>query len=66
MILAGFKSSFQPFHAKQAMLRRVAAELDRYDDAGRARPSLAPTTATATSDRPSIVRASTPARVDAE
>jgi len=66
MILAGFKSSFQPFHEKQAMLRRVAAELDRYDEAGRARPSLAPTTATATSDRPSIVRASTPARVDAE
>jgi adenosine deaminase len=35
MIVAGFKSSFQPFHEKQAMLRRVAAELDRYDDAGR-------------------------------
>jgi adenosine deaminase len=35
MIVAGFKSSFQPFHEKQAMLRRVTAELDRYDDAGR-------------------------------
>jgi adenosine deaminase len=41
MILAGFKSSFQPFHEKQAALRRVGAELDRYDDNGvlRAAPS---------------------------
>jgi len=42
MILAGFKSSFQPFHEKQAMLRRVAAELERYDESGGARPTLAP------------------------
>jgi adenosine deaminase len=49
MIVAGFKSSFQPFHEKQAMLRRVAAELERYDDAGRLRPSASPLT---TSDRP--------------
>jgi adenosine deaminase len=63
MILSGFKSSFQPFHEKQAMLRRVAAELDRYDDAGQLRPSAAPVAA---SDRPSIARASAPARVDAE
>jgi adenosine deaminase len=34
IIVAGFKSSFQPFHEKQAMLRKVTAELDRYDDAG--------------------------------
>jgi len=34
MILAGFKSSFQPFHEKQAALRRVGVELDRYDDNG--------------------------------
>jgi adenosine deaminase len=34
MILAGFKSSFQPFHEKQAALRRVGAELDKYDDNG--------------------------------
>src|SRR6187397_1892947 len=32
MILAGVKSSFQPFHEKQASVRRVAAELDRYSD----------------------------------
>jgi adenosine deaminase len=49
MIVAGFKSSFQPFHEKQAMLRRVAAELERYDDAGRLRPSASPPT---TSERP--------------
>jgi len=34
IILAGFKSSFQPFHEKQAALRRVGAELDKYDDNG--------------------------------
>src|SRR6187397_2468137 len=32
LILAGVKSSFQPFHEKQASVRRVAAELDRYSD----------------------------------
>jgi adenosine deaminase len=37
MIVAGFKSSFQPFHEKQAMLRRVVAELDRYDENGNLR-----------------------------
>jgi adenosine deaminase len=35
VILAGFKSSFRPFHEKQAALRRVVAELDRFDDEGR-------------------------------
>jgi adenosine deaminase len=34
IILAGFKSSFQPFHERQAQLRRVAHELSRYDDSG--------------------------------
>ncbi|HLV64447.1 MAG TPA: adenosine deaminase [Polyangiaceae bacterium] len=34
MILAGFKSSFQPFHERQALLRKVAHELARYDDDG--------------------------------
>jgi adenosine deaminase len=38
MIVAGFKSTFRPFHEKQAALRRVAAELDRYDDTGHHRP----------------------------
>jgi adenosine deaminase len=40
MILAGVKSSFQPFHEKQASVRRVAAELDRYsDEDGSLRPT---------------------------
>ena len=64
MILAGFKSSFQPFHEKQAMLRRVAAELDRYDDAGATRPSLPPTAMA--SDTPPRARASASLRADAE
>lgn len=34
MVLAGFKSSFLPFHEKQAMLRQVATELEHYDDRG--------------------------------
>jgi adenosine deaminase len=48
MIVAGFKSSFQPFHEKQAALRRVTAELDRYDDHGNRLPATA-----AGQDRPS-------------
>jgi adenosine deaminase len=35
MVLSGFKSSFLPFHEKQAYLRRTSAELGRYDDDGR-------------------------------
>jgi adenosine deaminase len=42
MILAGFKSSFQPFHEKQAQLRKVAAELERYDDFGVLRDGASP------------------------
>jgi adenosine deaminase len=37
IVLAGFKSSFLPFHEKQAYLRRVGAELGRYDDQGNRR-----------------------------
>jgi len=32
LIIAGFKSSFLPFHERQAALRRVARELDQFDD----------------------------------
>jgi len=32
IVLAGFKSSFLPFHEKQALLRRASAELAAYDD----------------------------------
>ncbi len=34
MIMAGFKSSFLPFHERQSYLRRVGQELARYDDDG--------------------------------
>jgi len=34
IVLAGFKSSFLPFHEKQALLRQVSAELEQYDDYG--------------------------------
>ena len=37
LIVAGFKSSFQPFHEKQALLRKVAQELARYDENGNMR-----------------------------
>lgn len=35
IVIAGFKSSFRPFHERQAAIRKVAAELDRYDSEGR-------------------------------
>jgi adenosine deaminase len=35
IIMAGFKSSFLPFHEKQLLVRRVGAELKRYDDSGK-------------------------------
>lgn len=37
IVIAGFKSSFMPFHEKQAALRRVTQELSRFDDFGRLR-----------------------------
>jgi adenosine deaminase len=39
MVLAGFKSSFLPFHEKQALMREVSAELARYDDHGHRAPA---------------------------
>jgi len=37
IILGGFKSSFRPFHERQAAVRKVIAEMDRYDDNGQRR-----------------------------
>jgi adenosine deaminase len=34
IVMAGFKSSFLPFHERQAYLRRVGQELARFDDDG--------------------------------
>jgi hypothetical protein len=63
MILAGFKSSFQPFHEKQAMIRRAISELDRYDDLGVQRPAG---TLGLPSERPPRVRMSASVRPDAD
>jgi adenosine deaminase len=41
MVMAGFKSSFLPFHERQEYLRRVGQELARYDDDGN--PLTSPT-----------------------
>jgi adenosine deaminase len=42
MIVAGFKSSFLPFHIKQQYLRRVAEDLTRFTDDGQIKPPTAP------------------------
>ncbi len=49
LVVAGFKSSFQPFHEKQAMLRRVTQELASFDSSGR---RLTAATAAAPAPRP--------------
>jgi adenosine deaminase len=41
LIVAGFKSSFQPFHEKQAMLRRVTTELRSFNERGERVESVA-------------------------
>jgi adenosine deaminase len=38
VIVAGFKSAFLPFHIKQAYLRRVTEELERFQPDGHIRP----------------------------
>lgn len=42
IITAGFKSAFLPFHVKQAYLRRVSEELDRFSADGTIKPMPAP------------------------
>lgn len=39
VIVAGFKSAFLPFHIKQAYLRRVTEELERFQPDGSIRPA---------------------------
>jgi adenosine deaminase len=41
IILGGFKSSFRPFHERQAAVRKVIVEMDRYDDEGKLKLSTA-------------------------
>jgi adenosine deaminase len=64
MIMAGFKSSFLPFHERQAYLRRVGQELARYDDDGNplTSPTFAPVASTV-NDRNEWTHAPTSASV---
>ncbi|MBK8257589.1 MAG: adenosine deaminase [Polyangiaceae bacterium] len=50
MIVAGFKSSFLPFHIKQQYLRRIAEELTRFSDDGQVKPPTPPTSGRGRSD----------------
>jgi adenosine deaminase len=43
LILAGFKSTFLPFHIKQSYLRHVAQDLQRFSEDGKIAPPPAPT-----------------------
>ena len=43
MLTAGFKSAFLPFHVKQAYLRRVTDELERFMPDGQIKPMPPPT-----------------------
>jgi adenosine deaminase len=44
IIVAGFKSAFLPFHVKQAYLRRVTEELERFTAEGSIKPMPPPST----------------------
>ncbi|MGC4067631.1 MAG: adenosine deaminase [Polyangiaceae bacterium] len=34
IVIAGFKSSFRPFHDRQAVIRKILSEIERFDDNG--------------------------------
>ena len=51
IIMAGFKSAFLPFHVKQAMLREVSAELQRFHADGTIEPP-SPNSTAASSKKP--------------
>jgi adenosine deaminase len=57
VIMAGFKSSFLPFHERHGYLRRVGQELARFDDDGNARPSTGSIATSAQSSERMIERA---------
>jgi len=44
IVVAGFKSAFLPFHVKQAYLRRVTEELERFTSDGVVKPMPPPST----------------------
>jgi adenosine deaminase len=43
LVIAGFKSSFRPFHDRQAVIRKVIGEIERFDDLGQIRTVGLPT-----------------------
>jgi adenosine deaminase len=51
LIVAGFKSAFLPFHVKQAYLRRVTEELERFSADGEVKP-MPPATSGRMFERP--------------
>src|SRR6185436_4338138 len=51
IVMAGFKSSFLPFHERQAYLRRVGQELSRLDDDGNVVSSPPPASSSAAGER---------------
>lgn len=53
IVLAGFKSSFLPFHEKRSLMRRAAEELAQYGDDGSLLGEAASTRARGESARPS-------------
>ena len=61
MIVAGFKSSFLPFHIKQQYLRRITEDLLRFADDGQIKPPSAPVSGRG---RPEWKRSSQPASGD--
>ena len=62
LIVAGFKSSFLPFHVKQEYLRRVTDELARFGDDGEIRPISVPSVGRGVEDDPVKLRVSAPPR----
>jgi len=65
MIMAGFKSSFLPFHERHGHLRRVGQELARYDDDGNVRtaPSHGTLATSAQTPERQVERATAPSAI---
>jgi adenosine deaminase len=66
MIMAGFKSSFLPFHERHGHLRRVGQELSRFDDDGNLRTSLGTIATAAPSAERAVERVTAPASLRAK
>lgn len=60
IVVAGFKSSFMPFHIKQAYLRRVTEELERFATDGVVKPMPPATSGRSIEGQPESARSSLP------